>query len=54
MQSVQTRARLTVPSNFPRTRLRLGRHVRFDLLLAWLTLLPTERLFLQIEQTRAI
>ena len=54
MQSVHTSARLTCPSNFARTRLRLGRHERLDLLLAWLTLLPMERLFPQIEQTRAI
>jgi len=54
MQSVHTSARLTCPSNFARTRLRFGRHERLDLLLAWLTLLPMERLFPQIEQTRAI
>ena len=54
MQSVHTSARLTRPSNFARTRFRLGRHERLDLLLAWLTLWPTERPFLQIEQIRAM
>ena len=54
MQSVQTKARFTCPSNLPLTRLRLGRHVRLVLLLAWLTLLPTDRFLQQILQTRAI
>ena len=54
MQSVQTKARFTCPSNLPLTRLRLGRQVRLVLLLAWLTLLPTDRPLPQILQTRAI
>ena len=54
MQSVQTKARLTCPSNLPRTRFRLGSQARFVLLLAWLTLLPTERPLPQIRQTLAI
>ena len=54
MQSVQTKARFTCPSNLPLTRLRLGRQVRLVLLLAWLTLLPTDRPLPQTLQTRAI
>jgi hypothetical protein len=54
MQSVHTSARFTWPANVPRTRLRLGCHVLFDLLLAWLTLLPTERFLPQIAQLLAI
>jgi hypothetical protein len=54
MQSVQTSARFTCPSNFARTRCKFGRQERLLLLLAWLTLLPTDRPFPQIEQTLAI
>ena len=54
MQSVQTKARFTSRPNFARTLLRLACQVRFDLLLAWLTLWPTERPLPQMVQTLAI
>ena len=54
MQSVHTKARFTCPANFPRTRFKFGRQERLDLLLAWLTLLPTERPLPQMVQTLAI
>ena len=42
MQSVQTRIRRTCPSMRALTRCKLGRQRLFVLLLAWLTLFPTE------------
>jgi hypothetical protein len=50
MQRVQTRMRLTPPAVAARTSCRLGFHRRLVLLLAWLTLLPTEGRLPQIAQ----
>jgi hypothetical protein len=54
MHRVQTRIRLTPPPLLAaaRTSCRLGSHRRLVLLLAWLTLLPTEGRFPQIAQVR--
>jgi hypothetical protein len=41
-QRVQTRRRLTPPAVAARTSCKFGFHRRLVLLLAWLTLLPTE------------
>ena len=47
---VHTRIRVTPPPIAARTSCRLGFHRRLVLLLAWLTLLPTEGRFPQIAQ----
>src|SRR5690606_33102781 len=53
-QRVQTRMRRTVPWKMARARCRFGCQTRLVLLLAWLTLWPTERVFPQISQARAM
>src|SRR5271166_235884 len=50
MQRVQTRIRRTPPPIWARTTWRLGCHRRLVLLLAWLTLFPTEVCFPQTLQ----
>jgi hypothetical protein len=50
IQRVQARMRLTPPGVAERTSCRLGFHRRLVLLLAWLTLLPTEGPLPQIAQ----
>ena len=52
MHRVQTRIRFTPPPAAVRTSCRLGCHRRLVLLLAWLTLLPTEGRLPQISQVR--
>ena len=47
---MHTRIRLTPPPIAARTSCRLGFHRRLVLLLAWLTLLPTDGRFPQIAQ----
>jgi hypothetical protein len=47
-QRVQTRIRRTVPAMMARALCRFGCQTRLVLLLAWLTLWPTERVFPQI------
>src|SRR5262245_27001595 len=54
MQRVQTRRRLAPAPTFACTRWRFGRHKRFVLLFAWLTLWPLDRCLTQISQARAI
>src|SRR5262249_31578913 len=53
-QRVHTRMDFTVPSRFARTRCRFGFQRRLVLLLAWLTLLPTEGPLPQTLQILAI
>src|SRR5713226_4881900 len=50
MHRVQTRILRTLPPISARTSCRLGFHRRLVLLLAWLTLLPTDGCFLQYAQ----
>ena len=50
MHRVQTAIRLTPLPTIARTFFRLGSHRRLVLLLAWLTLLPTEGRLPQIAQ----
>lgn len=54
MHLVQTRIRFTLPSTFALTRWRLGIQRRFVLLLAWLTLLPTDGRLPQIVHIQAM
>lgn len=54
MQLVQTVSFLGVPLITTFTRCRLGSHLRFVTLCAWLTLLPTRGCFPQISHLRDI
>src|SRR5262249_4114938 len=54
MQLVHTLSRFTVPCTFARTCCKFGNQRRFVLLLAWLTLFPTEGRLPHNSQTRAI
>ena len=54
MQSVQTKIRCTAPLTRALTVCRFGRQLLLLLLLAWLTVFPTERFLPQIEQILAM
>ena len=53
-QPVHTKMRLTVPFKLARTRWRFGCQRRLVLLLAWLTLCPTDECLPQIVQLLAM
>src|SRR5262245_34886505 len=54
MQRVQTSRWHAPPPTLAWTRCRFGRHVRFVLLFAWLTLCPVERRLPHTSQVRAM